>query len=178
MARTADIKVMLADGAVARVRVEAPEDVADAPGTPFGVTYEPAPVLALVDDGLAEDAARDLASLGRSVASVSCEARELEGSDVAEAMSALGVTQAHLLAGDADARAARSLAEKSPHRALSVACRKEGEDVSAFVRRAAHTMDEAESVRRHRPLVVFEDGVAHVAPQIEGVLVRTATLAD
>lgn len=178
MARTADIKVTLADGAVARVRVEAPEGVADAPGTPFGMTYEPAPVLALADDGFAEDAARDLASLGRSVASVSCEARELEGSDVAEAMSALGVTQAHLLAGGAGTRAARSLAEKSPHRALSVACREEGEDGSAFVRRAAHTMDEAEPVRRHRPLVVFEDGVAHVAPQIEGVLVRTATLAD
>lgn len=178
MARTADIKVTLADGAVARVRVEAPEGVADAPGTPFGVAYEPAPVLALADDGLAEDTARDLASLGRSVATVSCEARELEGSDVAEAMSALGVTQAHLLAGGAGARAARSLAEKSPHRALSVACREEGEDVSAFVRRAAHAMDEAEPVRRHRPLVVFEDGAAHVAPQVEGVLVRPATLAD
>ena len=178
MARTADIKVTLADGAVERVRVEAPEGVADAPGTPFGVTYEPAPVLALVDDGLAEDAARDLASLGRSVATVSCEARELEGPDVAEAMSALGVTQAHLLAGGAGTRAARSLAERSQHRALSVACRKEGEDASAFVRRAAHAMDEAEPVRRHRPLVVFEDGAAHVAPQIEGVLVRTATLAD
>lgn len=178
MARTADIKVTLADGAVARVRVEAPEGVADAPGTPFGMTYEPAPVLALADDGLAEDIARDLAPLGRSVATVSCEARELEGPDVAEAMSALGVTQAHLLTGDAGARAARSLAEKSPHRALSVACREEGEDASAFVRRAAHVMDEAEPVRRHRPLVVFEDGAAHVAPQVEGVLVRPATLAD
>lgn len=178
MARTADIKVTLADGAVARVRVEAPEGVADAPGTPFGMTYEPASVFALVDDGLAEDDARDLASLGRSVATVSCEARELEGPDVAEAMSALGVTQAHLLAGGAGTRAARSLAERSPHRALSVACRKEGEDASAFVRRAAHAMDEAEPVRRHRPLVVFEDGAAHVAPQIEGVLVRTATLDD
>ena len=178
MARTADIKVMLADGAVERVRVEAPEGVADAPGTPFGMTYEPAPVLALVDDELAEDAARDLASLGRSVASVSCEDRELEGPDVAEAMSALGVTQAHLLAGVAGARAARSLAERSPHRALSVACREEGEDASAFVRRAARAMDETEPVRRHRPLVVFEDGAAHVAPQIEGVLVRTATLDD
>ncbi|WP_343005526.1 MULTISPECIES: GNAT family N-acetyltransferase [unclassified Collinsella] len=178
MARTADIKVTLADGAVARVRVEAPEGVADAPGTPFGMTYEPAPVVALVDDGLAEDIARDLASLGRSVASVSCEARELEGPDVAEAMSALGVTQAHLLAGGAGARAARSLAEKSPHRALSVACREEGEDASAFVRRAARAMDEAEPSRRHRPLVVFEDGTAHVAPRVEGVLVRPATLAD
>ncbi len=178
MARTADIKVTLADGAVARVRVEAPEGVADAPGTPFGMTYEPAPVLALTDDELAEDAACDLASLGRSVATVSCEARELEGSDVAEAMSALGVTQAHLLVGCAGARAARSLAEKSPHRALSVACREEGEDASAFVRRAARAMDEAEPARRHRPLVVFEDGAAHVAPQVEGVLVRTATLAD
>lgn len=178
MARTTDIKVTFADGAVARVRVEAPEGVADAPGTPFGVTYEPAPVLALADDELAEDAARDLATLGRSVATVSCEARELEGPDVTEAMSALGVTQAHLLAGGAGARAARSLAEKSPHRALSVACREEGEDVSAFVRRAARAMDEAEPVRRHRPLVVFEDGAAHVAPQVEGVLVRTATLAD
>lgn len=178
MARTADIKVTLADGAAARVRVEAPEGVADAPGTPFGMTYEPAPVVALADDGFAEDAARDLASLGRSVATVSCEARELEGPDVVEAMSALGVTQAHLLAGGAGARAARSLAEKSPHRAISVACREEGEDGSAFVRRAAHVMDEAEPVRRHRSLVVFEDGVAHVAPQIEGVLVRRATLAD
>lgn len=178
MARTADIKVTLADGAVVCVRVEAPEGVADAPGTPFGMTYEPAPVVVLADDELAEDAARDLASLGRSVATVSCEARELEGPDVAEAMSALGVTQAHLLAGGSGTRAARSLAERSPHRALSVACRKEGEDASAFVRRAAHAMDEAEPVRRHRPLVVFEDGVAHVAPQIEGVLVRTATLAD
>ena len=178
MARTADIKVTFADGAVARVRVEAPEGVADAPGTPFGVTYEPTPVFALVDDELAEDAARDLASLGRSVATVSCEARELVGSDVAEAMSALGVTQAHLLAGDAGTRAARSLAERSPHRALSVACREEGEDASAFVHRAARAMDEAEPVRRHRPLVVFEDGAAHVAPQVEGVLVRTATLAD
>lgn len=178
MARTADIKVTLADGAVARVRVEAPEGVVDAPGTPFGMTYEPAPVLALADDELAEDAARDLASLGRSVATVSCEARELEGPDVAEAMSALGVTQAHLLAGGAGARAARFLAEKSPHRALSVACREEGEDASAFVRRAARAMDEAEPARRHRPLVVFEDGAAHVAPQIEGVLARTATLAD
>lgn len=178
MARTADIKVTLADGAVARVRVEAPEGVVDAPGTPFGMTYEPAPVVALADDGLAEDATRDLASLGRSVATVSCEARELEGPDVAEAMSALGVTQAHLLAGGASVRAARSLAEKSPHRALSVACREEGEDVSAFARRAARAMDEAEPVRRHRPLVVFEDGAAHVAPQIGGVLVRPATLAD
>lgn len=178
MARTADIKVTLADDAVARVCVEAPEGVADAPGTPFGVTYEPAPVVALADDGLAEDIARDLASLGRSVATVSCEARELEGSDAAEAMSALGVTQAHLLAGGAGARAARSLAERSPHRALSVACREEGEDASAFVRRAARAMDEAEPSRRHRPLVVFEDGTAHVAPQVEGVLVRTATLAD
>lgn len=178
MARTADIKVTLADGAVARVRVEAPEGVADAPGTPFGMTYEPAPVVALVDDGLAEDIARDLASLGRSVATVSCEARELEGPDVAEAMSALGVTQAHLLVGGAGARAVRSLAEKSPHRALSVACHEEGEDVSAFVRRAARAMDEAEPVRRHRPLVMLEDGAAHVAPQVEGVLVRPATLAD
>lgn len=178
MARTADIKVTLADGAVARVSVEAPEGVADAPGTPFGVTYEPAPVVALVDDGLAEDAARGLASLGRSVATVSCEARELEGPDVAEAMSALGVTQAHLLAGGAGTRAARSLAERGPHRTLSVACREEGEDASAFVRRAARAMDEAEPSRRHRPLVVFEDGAAHVAPRVEGVLVRPATLAD
>lgn len=177
MTRTADIKVTLADGAVARVRVEAPEGVADAPGTPFGMTYEPAPVVALADDELAEDATRDLTSLGRSVATVSCEAHELEGSDVAEAMSALGVTQAHLLAGAAGARAARSLVEKSPHRALSVACREE-EDASAFVRRAARAMDEAEPVRSHRPLVVFEDGAAHVTPQIEGVLVRPATLAD
>lgn len=178
MARTADIKVTLADGAVARVSVEAPEGVADAPGTPFGVTYEPAPVVALVDDGLAEDAARGLASLGRSVATVSCEARELEGPDVAEAMSALGVTQAHLLAGGAGTRAARSLAERGPHRTLSVACREEGEDASAFVCRAARAMDEAEPSRRHRPLVVFEDGAAHVAPRVEGVLVRPATLAD
>lgn len=178
MARTADIKVTLAYGAVARVRVEAPEGVADAPGTPFGMTYEPAPVVVLADDELAEDATRDLASLGRSVATVSCEARELEGPDVAEAMSALGVTQAHLLAGDAGARAARSLAERSPHRALSVACREEGEDASAFVRRAARAMDEAEPARRHRPLVAFEDGAARVAPQVEGVLVRPATLAD
>ena len=151
MARTADIKVTLADGALARVCVEAPEGVVDAPGTPFGMTYEPAPVVALADDGLAEDATRDLASLGRSVATVSCEARELEGPDVAEAMSALGVTQAHLLAGGASVRAARSLAEKSPHRALSVACREEGEDVSAFARRAARAMDEAEPVDRWRP---------------------------
>lgn len=178
MARTADIKVTLADGVVARVSVEAPEGVADAPGTPFGVTYEPAPVVALVDDGLAEDAARGLASLGRSVATVSCEARELEGPDVAEAMSALGVTQAHLLAEGAGTRAARSLAERGPHRTLSVACREEGEDASAFVRRAARAMDEAEPSRRHRPLVVFEDGAAHVAPRVEGVLVRPATLAD
>ena len=178
MARTADIKVTLADGAVARVSVEAPEGVADAPGTPFGVTYEPAPVVALVDDGLAEDAARGLASLGRSVATVSCEARELEGPDVAEAMSALGVTQAHLLAGGAGTRAARSLAERGPHRTLSVACREEGEDASAFMRRAARAMDEAEPSRRHRPLLVFEDGAAHVAPRVEGVLVRPATLAD
>ena len=178
MARTADIKVTLADGAVARVRVEAPEGVADAPGTPFGVTYEPAPVVALADDGFAEDIARDLASLGRSVATVSCEAYELEGPDVAEAMSALGVTQAHLLAGDAGARAARSLAERSPHRALSVACREEGEDASAFVCRAVRAMDEAEPVRRHRPLVVFEGGTPRVAPKIDGVLVRPATLAD
>lgn len=178
MARTADIKVTLADGAVARVRVEAPEGVADAPGTPFGMTYEPAPVVALADDGFAENAARDLASLGRSVATVSCEARELEGPDVAEAMSALGVTQAHLLTGAAGARAARSLAEKSPHRALSVACREEGEDASVFAHHAARVMDEAEPVRRHRPLVVFEDGAAHVAPRVDGVLVRPATLAD
>ena len=178
MARTADTKVTLADGAVARVRVEAPEGVVDAPGTPFGVTYEPAPVVALADDELAENAARDLASLGRSVATVSCEARELEGPDVAEAMSALGVTQAHLLAGAAGARAARSLVEKSPHRALSVACREEGEDASAFACRAARAMDEAEPARRHRPLVVFEGGMPRVAPKIDGVLVRPATLAD
>ncbi len=126
MELAADIEVPVADGAAVRVRVLAPEGVADAPGTPFGLTYEPAPVMALGFDDPSE-----LVSLSaeRSVALITCEARALVVADLAEVMSRLGATQAHLLAKGDSNRAACDFARDLPYRALSVTCVcNEGED--------------------------------------------------
>ncbi len=119
MGLAADIEVPLAGGAAARVRVLAPGGVADAPGTPFGLTYEPAPVMALGFDDPSE-----LVSLSaeRSVALITCEARALVVADLAEVMSRLGATQAHLLAKGDSSRVACDFARDLPYRALSVAC--------------------------------------------------------
>lgn len=167
MAIAADIEVPVAGGAVARVCVVAPEGVTDEPGTPFGLTYEPAPVVAL---GFASAGAGELEPIcaERSVALVWCDGRELEAADIAEVMSRLGATQAHLLAiGDGEA-AARSFAERLPYRALSCG----GLDG------ALGRIGRAEPVRRRRPLVRFEGGEPVVLDGPADILVRKAVAAD
>ena len=103
------------DGAPVRVSVWAPAGVADEPGTPFGVAYEPAPVV--LAGVAAEQAARLVPVLledGRSV--VLASAPELSAAGVLQAMSRLGVTQAHVAGPLAGAVAAQA-----PARALSAA---------------------------------------------------------
>ncbi len=119
MGLAADIEVPLAGGAAARVRMLAPGGVADAPGTPFGLTYEPAPVMALGFDGPSELAPL---SAERNVALIACEARTLGMADLAEVMSRLGATQAHLLAKGDSCRVACDFARDLPYRALSATC--------------------------------------------------------
>ncbi len=162
---TSELKVPVANGAMACVHVLAPEGVTDAPGTPFGVAYEPAPVMALGSWDAAE-----LAALyaERSVALVSCAARELEPADIAEVMSRLGATQAHLLATDDALPVACAFAEKLPYRALSAG----GLD-GGLAR-----IEQAEPVRRHRALVSFEDSEPVVLEGPANVLVRKAAATD
>lgn len=165
MAIAADIEVPVADGAIARVCVVAPEGVTDGPGTPFGLTYEPTPVVALGFSGAGE---LEPVCAERSVALVSREGRELEAADIAEVMSRLGATQAHLIAAGDAAGAACSFADGLPYRALSCG------GLDGALERIARS----EPARRHRSLVRFEGGEPVVLEGPADILVRKAVAAD
>lgn len=151
--------------------VWAPEGVADEPGTPFGVTYEPAPVvLAGVSGQVAGELVPSLLDSGRSVVTVGGEVPGAAGA--LEAMSRLGVTQAHLagpLAG--------TIAQKAPARALSAAPLPERSTANAAAELLAHIRAH-EPRRRHNPLVSVDAAGAHVAPGPEDIVVRRAVAAD
>ena len=151
--------------------VWAPEGVADEPGTPFGVTYEPAPVvLAGVSGQDAGELVPALLDSGHSVVTVGGEVPGAAGA--LEAMSRLGVTQAHLagpLAG--------TIAQKVPARALSAAPLPERATANATAELLAHIRAH-EPRRRHNPLVSVDAAEAHVAPGPEDIVVRRAVAAD
>lgn len=151
--------------------VWAPEGVADEPGTPFGVTYEPAPVvLAGVSGQDAGELVFALLDSGHSVVTVGGEVPGAAGA--LEAMSRLGVTQAHLagpLAG--------TIAQKAPARALSAAPLPERATANATAELLAHIRAH-EPRRRHNPLVSVDAAGAHVAPGPEDIVVRRAVAAD
>lgn len=171
MAFAAVDEVELTDGAKAHVRVLAPAGVADAPGTPMAVAYEPAPAVVLGapgDDAAATELLAPLSSI-RSCILISAN-RTLEPADVAECMSCCGVTQAHLLGLGGGAAVARAFREALPYRVLSLCC-----DGPAA---AAALFAEAEPARHHSALVAVEDGTPHVMDAPVGIVVRKATLAD
>lgn len=153
------------------VAVWAPEGVTDEPGTPFGVTYEPAPVvLAGVSGQDAGELVFALLDGGRSVVTVGGEVPGAAGA--LEAMSRLGVTQAHLagpLAG--------TIAQKVPARALCAAPLPERATANAVAELLAHIRAH-EPRRRHNPLVSVDAAGAHVAPGPEDIVVRRAVVAD
>ncbi len=151
--------------------VWAPEGVADEPGTPFGVTYEPAPVvLAGVSGQDAGELVPALLDSGRSVVTVGGEVPGAAGA--LEAMSRLGVTQAHLVGP-----LAGTIAQKAPARALSAAPLPERATANATAELLAHIRAH-EPRRRHNPLVSVDAAGAHVAPGPEGIVVRRAVAAD
>lgn len=171
MAFAAVDEVELADGAKAHMRVLAPAGVADAPGTPMAVAYEPAPAVVL---GAPEDEAAAIELLAQILSARSCillsADRELELADVAECMSRCGVTQAHLLGLGDGAAVARAFREAFPYRALSLCC-----DGPAT---AAPLFADAEPERHHRALVTVENGAPRVMDAPAGIVVRKATMAD
>lgn len=154
----------------ARVRTWAPAGVVDEPGTPFGVTYEPAPVvITSVSAALARDLVQPVLEDGRSAVAIDGEG--LGAAGVLEAMSRLGVTQAHLVGP-----LAAAVAEKAPARALSATAADAAAESAAPTILAA--VRAAEPRRRHRPLVTFDDAGAHVAGGPADIVVRRATPAD
>lgn len=159
------------DGTPVRVSVWAPEGVADEPGTPFGVAYEPAPVVLA---GVAVEQAAHLVPVlledGGSV--VLASAPELSAAGVLQAMSRLGVTQAHVAGPLAGAVAAQA-----PARTLSAtvpAAPAAETDVAELLA----TIHAAEPTCRHRPLVTVDAAGAHVAPGPANVVVRHAVPED
>lgn len=159
------------DGTPVRVSVWAPAGVVDEPGTPFGVAYEPAPVVLA---GVAAEQTTRLVPVlledGRSV--VLASAPELSAAGVLQAMSRLGVTQAHV-AGPL----ASVVSAQAPARALSATM----PAVPAAETDAAEllaTIHAAEPTRRHRPLVTVDAAGAHVAPGPANVVVRHAVPED
>lgn len=146
MQTTCEVEVPVPSGATAHVRVLAPAGVKDEPGTPFAVTYEPAPLI-FVGEQPTAGVLEARVSRGSSVVVVE---DNIEPADVLEVASRLGVTQ-FWLAGP-DARDARVLA---PARVLNV-----------------------EPVRRHRPLVTFDQLGPHARETNPALAVRPATMAD
>ena len=157
--------------APALVGVWAPEGVADKPGTPFGVTYEPAPVVLA---GLAEDAAAALvpALLAEGRSAILVRGTGLSAAGVLQAMSRLGATQAHV-AGPL----AASVAAQAPARALSATPlpnRVAANDVAPLLAAVrAH-----EPVRRRNPLVAPGPAGPRVLSGPADVVVRRAAPAD
>ena len=157
--------------APALVGVWAPEGVADEPGTPFGVTYEPAPVVLA---GLAEDAAAALvpALLAEGRSAILVRGAGLSAVGVLQAMSRLGVTQAHV-AGPL----AVSVAAQAPARVLGATPLPERvaeNDVSPLLEVArAH-----EPARRHNPLVAPGPVGPCVLSGPADIVVRHAAPAD
>ena len=159
------------DGTPVRVSVWAPAGVVDEPGTPFGVAYEPAPVVLA---GVAAEQTTRLVPVlledGRSV--VLASASELSAAGVLQAMSRLGVTQAHVVGPLAGAVAAQA-----PARALS-ATMPAAPAAETDAAELLATIHAAEPTRRHRPLVTVDAAGAHVAPGPAGVVVRHAVPED
>ena len=106
------VAVSMADGASVVAFVYAPVGVVDAPGTPFAVTRNPAPVVVLHGNGEShEHMAGIIEPLARTRSVIAVDSRghgastrgtdplsyELMAADALEAMSRLGVTQAHVL---------------------------------------------------------------------------------
>lgn len=131
---TCTVEVPMADGARVAAFVYAPEGVADEPGTPFAVTWNPAPLVMLHGNGedhghLAEligrlGAGRSVIALdsrghGRSTRGSEPLSYELMARDTLEVMSRLGVTQAHVLGFSDGGIVTLLLARDVPSRVLS-----------------------------------------------------------
>ena len=137
LAPTCVVDVPMADGARVRAFAYAPEGVSDEPGTPFAVSFRPAPVVVLHGNG--EDHGRMLEVVGqlareRSVIAIDSRGHgesarggeslsyELMAADVLEVMSRLGVTQAHVLGFSDGGIVGLLLARAVPWRVLSLTC--------------------------------------------------------
>ena len=194
MTPTCDVLVELPWGGSVRTRVYAPNGVRDEPGTPFAVAYRPAPVV-MAGAPHVEDVVRAIAGSGRSaIVMTSGEVEEREGRrlekagshedpaarealeprNVLQAMSRLGVTQAHVAGA-----LARAVADEAPARVLSVATvdpvAPNGSATAANILAAA---DAAEPARCRRPLVTFDASAPRVLETPAGILVRQAERGD
>lgn len=131
------VEVATTDGARLAAFVLSPEGVVDAPGTPFGVTWEPVPVVVLHGNGESHGhMAEALGPLSRERSVIAIDARghgastrgtapltyELLASDALEVMSRLGVTQAHVLGFSDGGIAGLIMARDAPARVLSLTC--------------------------------------------------------
>ena len=127
----------MGDGARVAAFVYAPAGVRDVPGTPFAVTWRPAPVVVLHGNG--EDHAHMLDVIaplarGRSIIAIDSRgqgasgrgseplAYELMAADALEVMSRLGVTQAHVLGFSDGGIVGLLLARDAASRVLSLTC--------------------------------------------------------
>lgn len=131
------VEVPMADGARVAAFVLAPPGVADEPGTPFGVTWDPAPVVVLHGNGEShEHMAQVTEALARERSAIAIDTRghgasargtapltyERLAADVLEVMSRLGVTQAHVLGFSDGGITGLLMARDSPGRILSLTC--------------------------------------------------------
>ena len=129
------VDVPMADGARVRAFVYAPEGVRDEPGTPFAVTWREAPVVVLHGNGESHEhmaAVVDPFARARSVIALDSRGQgassrgaeplsyELMAADALEAMSRLGVTQAHVLGFSDGGIEALLMAREAPARVLSL----------------------------------------------------------
>lgn len=125
----------MADGALVSAFVYAPAGVTDEPGTPFAVTWDPAPAVVLHGNGESHEhmlgvvgpLARERSviavdSRGQGVSTRGSEplTYELMAADVLEVMSRLGVTQAHVLGFSDGGIVALLVALTAPWRVLSL----------------------------------------------------------
>ena len=129
------VAVSMADGASVVAFVYAPVGVVDAPGTPFAVTRNPAPVVVLHGNGEShEHMAGIIEPLARTRSVIAVDSRghgastrgtdplsyELMAADALEAMSRLGVTQAHVLGFSDGGIVGLLLARDASYRVLSL----------------------------------------------------------
>lgn len=129
------VAVSMADGASVVAFVYAPVGVVDAPGTPFAVTRNPAPVVVLHGNGEShEHMAGIIEPLARTRSVIAVDSRghgastrgtdplsyELMAADALEVMSRLGVTQAHVLGFSDGGIVGLLLARDASYRVLSL----------------------------------------------------------